>query len=110
MTTRKKVATKFTATSYADSVGEDLINQLWECWLNLHSVRRMKLTEERRIVIAYAIGTYGLELALKAVQGCAVSEFHMGGNDLGKKYNSIELIFRDEWRVKKFAKMLDDEQ
>lgn len=29
----------------------------------------------------------------------------MGGNDLGKQYNSLELIFRDDWRVKKFVSM-----
>lgn len=108
MPTRKNVETKSTPTLHP--VAEELIVSLWESWVSIHSVRRMKLTEDRRRVLTHAISTYGYELAQKAIQGCALSEFHMGGNDLGKKYNSIELIFRDEWRVQKFAKMLNDEQ
>jgi hypothetical protein len=32
----------------------------------------------------------------------------MGGNDSGKKYNSVELIFRDEWRIAKFVDLAEE--
>ena len=104
----KKVLRKFTATQ--TPVAEDQILDVWNTWLQFHAGARGRapqLSESRRAAISYAIGAYGLELSRKAIEGCSLSEFHMGGNDLGKKYNSIELIFRDEWRVKKFASLVE---
>lgn len=93
---------------YFSSVTEDSVFQVFTVWVDTFwsgRGKRPQLTESRRAAITRGIAGHGLQTALKAVRGCAASEFHMGGNDLGKQYNSLELIFRDDWRVKKFASL-----
>ena len=98
---------------YIVSVTEDDIQEVWEYWLATHGSgrgRMASLNPSRRRAITNGIESYGVEKCKKAIYGCSLSEFHMGSNTAGKKYNSIELIFRDEWRVNKFAKMADDHE
>lgn len=93
---------------YFSSVTEDAVFQVFTVWVDTFwsgRGRRPELTKSRHAAITKGIAGHGLQKAIKAVQGCSQSEFHMGGNDLGKQYTSLELIFRDDWRVKKFASM-----
>lgn len=93
---------------YFSSVTESSVFEVFTVWVDTFwsgKGKRPLLTEARRAAITRGIAGHGPEKAIKAVRGCAASEFHMGGNDLGKQYTSLELIFRDDWRVKKFASM-----
>lgn len=92
-------------------VSEELILLAWNYWLQIHGSVRGKphtLTESRRRALEKGIGLFGYETASKAILGCSFSDFHMGGNDSGKKYNSVELIFRDEWRIAKFVDLAEE--
>ena len=45
---------------------------------------------------------YTVEQLHAAIDGCHRSEFHSGDNPRGKKYQSLELILRDEDHVEQF--------
>lgn len=97
--------------AYIYSVTEDVVLEVWNYWLSIHGAVRGKphiFTETRRRAVEKGIGLFGKETAMKAILGCSFSDFHMGGNDAGKKYNSVELIFRDEWRVAKFVDLAEE--
>lgn len=60
---------------------------------------------DRRMTIGAAVVDYGVELCKQAILGCSLSNWHMGQNPGGKKYNSLELIFRNADNVERFAGM-----
>ena len=61
--------------------------------------------EKRKRAVTWAIENYGLETCLRAVDGCAASDFHMGRDPKsgGRKFNDLTLIFRDAEHVEKFT-------
>lgn len=61
------------------------------------------LSDKRRTKIAKAIKDYGVETCMEAISGCALSDWHMGENPRGKKYDDIELILRDSAHIERFA-------
>jgi len=66
-----------------------------------------KLSEQRRKLIAAVVAEYDVDVVLKAIEGCSLSEWHMGGNPSGKRYVSIELILRDPEHVERFSDLAD---
>lgn len=75
----------------------------WTHTLKAKSAIRCVLTDKRRRVIARALKDYDVATCLLAIDGCALSDFHMGNNSTGKKYDDIELILRDAQRIERFA-------
>jgi len=63
------------------------------------------LSDKRRSKISRAIKDYGVETCMDAISGCAMSDWHMGDNPRGKKYDDIELILRDSAHIERFATM-----
>jgi hypothetical protein len=61
------------------------------------------LSDKRKSKIAKAIKDYGTKTCLEAISGCALSDWHMGENPRGKKYDDIELILRDSAHIERFA-------
>jgi hypothetical protein len=61
------------------------------------------LSDKRKTKIARAIKDYDVQTCLDAISGCALSDWHMGDNPRGKKYDDIELILRDSLHIEKFA-------
>lgn len=61
------------------------------------------LSDKRKSKISNAIKDYGVQTCLEAISGCALSDWHMGENPRRKKYDDIELIFRDSMHIEKFA-------
>lgn len=66
---------------------------------------RPRLSPERIDLIARAISWYDEDTVIKAIRGCALSDWHMGRNPSGKKYTSIELILRDSQHIERFYEM-----
>lgn len=62
----------------------------------LNAKRREKLRARRR-------EGYSDEMLCRAVDGCSLSEFHMGKNDRGEKYNDLDTILKDGTTVEKHA-------
>ena len=80
---------------------------IWETWTQHHCGQKGKapvLTAQRLGIISTAIISYGLSDCVNAIIGCKESEWHMGSNPRGKKYNSIELILRVSKKPEEQAK------
>lgn len=80
---------------------------IWETWTQHHSGVSGKapvLTMQRLEIIRTAIISYGVNNCVNAIIGCKESEWHMGSNPGGKKYNSIELILRVSKKPEQQAK------
>lgn len=66
-----------------------------------------QLTADRRAkIVARLREGASVERLKQAIDGCAGSKFHMGDNDQGRRYDSIELIFRNAGKVDEFAELL----
>jgi len=64
------------------------------------------LDDKRRLKVASAIADYGAAECMRAIDGCRQSDFHMGRNKQNKKYNDLELIFRDQDHIERFLSYL----
>lgn len=86
---------------------EEDARTIWDTWAQNHWVKKGKtpvLTLQRLEIIRTAIISYGLNSCVDAIIGCKESEWHMGSNPRGKKYNSLELILRVSTKPEEQAK------
>ncbi len=89
----------------AAGVPESSIVIIYEYWLEVLRPGRTRvptLDAKRRLKVASAIADYGIEDCKRAIDGCAASDFHMGRNKSNKRYDDLELIFRDQDHVERF--------
>jgi len=89
----------------AESVSDALISEVYEYWLQLMRPGRTRvpaLDAKRRLKVASAIADYGAAECMRAIDGCKRSDFHMGRNKQRKKYDDLELIFRDQDHIERF--------
>jgi hypothetical protein len=75
----------------------------WIAELRHGSPTRIVLSDKRRRKIEQALKLYDVQTCKDAILGCKQSDFHMGRNGVGKKYDDIELILRDPEHVERFA-------
>ena len=103
-------AQKLSRSKKATSVSEAEIQQVWDYWVSkmrATSKRKPVLDSSRRQYIGAALFDYELQGCLDAIDGCSISEFHMGRNKMNKRYDSIELILGDAEHIEKFHDILD---
>ncbi len=84
------------------------VQEVFDVWVDLfhpNGRKHVLLTAKRHQRIASAIEVYGVQMCCLAVQGCALSDWHMGANPQGKQYTDLALIFRDHERVTKFVNL-----
>lgn len=62
-------------------------------------------SKETRLIKARLAEGHTVEDLVAAVDGCHASAWHMGDNDRGRPYNSLELIVRDASKVQFFAEL-----
>ena len=89
----------------AETVSDALISEVYEYWLSQMRPGRTRvpaLDEKRRLKVASAIADYGALECMRAIDGCKRSDFHMGRNKQNKKYDDLELIFRDQDHIERF--------
>ena len=94
----------------ASTVAEELIQELFDFWIQAcrpTARRRPLLDTKRRTRLGAAIHDYGMEACRDAITGCTMSDFHMGRNKTNKKYDDVELIFRDAKHVEQFLELFD---
>lgn len=87
------------------------VAEVWEFWLltlRSKSGTRCVLSDKRRRKIEKAIESYGVEGCKKAILGCSMSDFHMGRNGSGTKYDDVELILRDPEHIERFISIYED--
>jgi|TARA_R110000751_G_scaffold109309_1_gene206294 hypothetical protein len=89
----------------AELIPDALISEVYEYWLQVMRPGRTRvpaLDAKRRLKVASAIADYGAADCMRAIDGCAHSDFHMGRNRQNKKYDDLELIFRDQDHIERF--------
>lgn len=72
-------------------------------WMMNKNPKRCALGPKRVKVMAEALKLYDEDTLSLANDGCAASAWHAGANDRGREFNDIELIFRDEAHIERFA-------
>jgi hypothetical protein len=83
---------------------------VFEVWKDVMKHPRSHLDEKRlRLIVARLKEGYAQDDLILAIVGCSASKFHMGENDGGKVYDSIELIFRDAGKVDWFVNLGEQE-
>lgn len=88
------------------------VYQFWCLMMRPDRTRVPVLDEKRRLKVAAAIADYGVDECMRAVLGCLASDFHQGRNKQKKRYDDLELIFRDQDHIERFlawAPVTDDE-
>lgn len=91
---------------------EDEIKGIFEYWRKtMNKDSRAKLTQKRRSKVNARLedGFSPREICL-AIKGCAMSPHHMGDNDTGAIYDDLELICRDDAKVKRFISIAQKQQ
>lgn len=80
-----------------------IIKRIFEMWKVRTGHSRAKLDDKRRSKIRQRLcDGYTEKDLLDAIEGCALSPFHCGKNDMSTVYNDIELICRDAKHVDQF--------
>lgn len=94
----------------AVSERESHIQALFALWCQLMGkTSRTTLDVKRRKDLNTALEKNDFEVCRKALVGCSKSTWHMGVDPktYGKKYNSIEIIFRNEDKLEYFLDLYD---
>ena len=99
--TRPRISTK-QRNAKAKEISDEAVKIVWDYWVKTMGSTRAVLDHERKVKIAASIHDYGIEASCQAIDGCASSPFHMGDNPQQKKYNGIDLIFRDADKIEGF--------
>lgn len=96
-----------TYSSWKD-VPDATVVEVFEVWREVHSKSRAVLSPERRRAICKAIASHGRATTLDAIHGCSLSDWHMGRNPSGKRYNDINLILRNAEKIEGFAELFGE--
>jgi len=86
------------------------IDDVFAYWQKTFDHSRAKLTQDRKTKIAARLKDYTLDDLKRTIDGCKASAYHMGENDQGKVYDSIELLFRNGDKVESFWAYLDKQR
>ena len=89
----------------AEKVPEAEVNAIYEYWCTVMRPGRTRvpgLDVKRSLKVAAAIADYGVSECKAAIDGCAASDFHMGRNKQKKRYDDLELLFRDQDHIERF--------
>lgn len=81
---------------------DDEIEKIFDYWRERMKSPRAALSEKRRRLIASTLKQHTPADVCKAIRGCSRDQWHMGMNDRGRPFNSIELILRDEKHIEQF--------
>lgn len=105
MTKAEKAEKEISDRKKEETIPMEEIEEVFTHWVNVHksgTKRKPILDARRRRILAVAIYDYGVDDCKAAIDGCANSHFHMGQNQRGKVYNSLELIFRSPGHIERF--------
>jgi hypothetical protein len=81
-----------------------VVQQVFDAWKGATGRNgRTAFTGRRRALLSRWQSVYPPEILLAAAVGVRWSPHHMGDNDRGTKYDSLELIFRDEKHIELFS-------
>lgn len=97
----------FPAGEEENKISKETVMEIFNFWVKTlrNSLRGPSpvLTPARDKKIRKALELYGSETCLQAIEGCSLSDFHMGKNKGGRRYDDIELILRDAKHIEQFV-------
>lgn len=100
--------------SHGGEAPPDPVRSVFDYWVYVmgKNPNRNKLTNDRRRKIQSRLREYSVDECCRAIDGCASSDFHMGRHPdtRGKKYNGIDLIFRNGEKLEGFRDMAEGAQ
>ena len=83
------------------------VEKVFTHWAQVLGHPEARLTTDRKGKISSRLREGAtVERLMQAIDGCAGSKYHMGDNQQGRRYDSIELIFRNAGKVDEFAEMV----
>ena len=86
------------------------IKEVFEHWQLVLNHGKAKLDNKRSGLINRALKSYNIDELKRAIDGCKSSAFHMGENEVSKKYDQISLIFRDSEHIENFMSLASDKK
>jgi|GEM_PF-6423906 len=86
------------------------VSSVFSYWQDKMGKPLAKLDPSRKSKIQTRLKNYSSDQLKKAIDGCASSEYHMGMNDSNKKYNTIDLIFRNDSKTEEFIDLLSTQR
>lgn len=104
----------FSTSDLPTTVGEET-RKLFDLWVETYRNEprqraRIVLSDKRKRKINAALISHGYETCEAAVLGLQYSDWHMGDNPSGVKYDDIELILRDETKIERFARLYEENE
>lgn len=96
-----------TSTSAKCDPVVDAVNDIFEYWRTvMNKDSRAKLTAKRKTkVTARLKDGFTVDEIKQAIKGCAMSPYHMGDNDTGAIYDDLELICRNDEKIRRFMQI-----
>ena len=81
----------------------DCVINIFDYWANvMGKTNSTRLTDKRKSKIKQRLKNYTVDDIKKAIDGCAKSAHHMGGNDQGTVYDDLTLICRSDDDLERF--------
>jgi hypothetical protein len=78
------------------------VDAIFRYWQQRMLSPNSRLDGKRRKLIADAVARYAPREVCRAIRGCSRDPWHMGENERGRKFNSLELILRDAKHIEDF--------
>jgi hypothetical protein len=78
------------------------VEKIFGYWCERMKSPRSALSDKRRRMIVAALKLHTPADLCKAIRGCSRDPWHMGQNEQGRVFNSLELILRDEQHIEQF--------
>ena len=82
--------------------------EVYDYWVSKLGHTKAKYTPDRKgKIYARLKEGFSIDELKRAIDGCSASSYHMGDNDNGKVYDSIDLIFRNADKIDMFLSYLN---
>lgn len=86
----------------------DLVQEIFEHWQKTMGKEKSSLDKNRISKIKNAMNLgYTVGQLKDAIVGCSLSEWNMGKNPSNKKYNSLDLIFRNSDKIESYLEVYE---
>jgi len=102
LTNNHKPITKIKKTKAKKNVGMQIVREVFEYWQTVMDHPTAILDANRQRKIEIAVEKYGIDYCKKAIDGCKKTPWNNGENPGNKRYDGIELIFRNSEKIERF--------
>jgi len=100
----------FDNLSLEKKITTKVANEIFDEWKKIMNHPKAIFDDDRKRILTKALTKLKCtkEKAIKAIQGCKLSEFHMGKNDSNKLYDGINVIFANAGKIEGFVDLYEN--